>query len=146
MTQGMFKIRRRGMDQLREAVGYGLLNVGLAVESRSKANAPVAGGHRTFNPDQPIGGTLRRSIHVVAYVDGRRISPRSADENGNTLPDYVPQMGLVVFVGTNSGYGFWVHEGTSVMAARPFLLEGFNETRGEAGQLVAAGARRRLGQ
>lgn len=146
MTQGTFRIRPREMDRLREAAGYGLLNFGLAVETASKGHCPVRGGFRSFNPDQPIGGTLRRSIHVVAYIDGRRISPQTEDENGTPLPAYVPRMGLVVYIGTNSGYGFWVHDGTRRMAARPFLVEGFADERGDAGRLIAAGSRRHLGQ
>lgn len=148
MTEGIFTFRRRPNEiaQVREAVAYGFLNYGLALEGAAKANAPVRGGHRSFQPDGPVGGTLRRSIHVVAYLDGKRISPASADENGAALPDYVPRMGIAVFVGTNSGYGFWVHDGTRVMPARPFLAEAFNETRAEGPGLIAAGARRRLGQ
>lgn len=134
--------RRRLVD----ALGYGLLNFGFAVETASKRNAPVRGGHRSFAPEGPVGGTLRRSVHTAAYVDGQRISPRAADENGAPLPAYVPGEGAVVFVGTNSGYGLWVHNGTSRMPGRPFLDEGLAEKRASAGALVAAGARKRLGQ
>lgn len=140
------RFRDREMGQLLEAVGYGFVNLGLATETAVKGHTPVRGGFRTFNPDQPIGGTLRRSVHFVVYVDGRRISPRSSDDNGNTLPPYAPRTGVALYVGTNSGYGFWVHEGTTRMAARPFLLEGWSDVRGQAQQLIASGTRRRLGQ
>ena len=139
-------MRKGELGRLKEAVAYGFVNLGLAGETAVKGFTPVAGGHRTFNPDQPIGGTLRRSIHCVVYLDGRRISPKSADENGEALPDYVPRMGIVLYIGTNTGYGFWVHEGTTRMAARPFVLEGWNEIKGQAPGLIAAGTRRRLGQ
>lgn len=153
MTAG-FRHRPGARGQLVEAIGYGLLNYGHAVETRGKANAPVRGGNRSFAPDGPVGGTLRRSIHTVAYAGGRRIgdgtavSPTSGvDENGTGTPsDYGPRNEVAVFVGTNSGYGLWVHEGTAVMAARPFLTEAWLATRAEAGALIAAGARRRLGQ
>lgn len=139
-------MRPRELERLREAVGYGFLNLGLAGETAAKSHTPVRGGFRSFNPNQRTGGTLRRSVHTVVYLDGRRISPKTADENGNALPDYVPRMGIVVFIGTNSGYGFWVHDGTTRMAARPFLLEGWADVASDAVALIAAGTRRKLGQ
>jgi hypothetical protein len=140
------RFREGEMGELLEAVGYGFVKLGLAADTAVKSHTPVRGGFRTFNPNQPIGGTLRRSIHFVVYVNGRRISPKGTDDNGNTLPDYVPLTGIVLYVGTNSGYGFWVHEGTTRMAARPFLLEGWSDVRGQAQQLIASGTRQRLGQ
>jgi hypothetical protein len=145
VTEGTFRIRPRAREQLAEAVAYGFLNYGGSLESGSKRRAPVRGGHRSFAPDGPVGGTLRRSVHAVVYLDGRRIG-QSGNEAGDALPDYVPRMGIVLFVGTNSGYGFWVHEGTKKMPARPFLTEEFLGTRGQAPQLIRAGTRRRLGQ
>lgn len=140
------RIREQAFGQLSEAVAYGFLNLGLAGSTAVQAHTPVRGGFRSFNPDQPIGGNLRRSIHCVVYLDGRRISPKTADDNGNALPDYVPRMGIVLYIGTNTGYGFWVHDGTTRMAARPFLFEGWSDVRPESAALIRAGARRRLGQ
>ena len=140
-----FRVRPRELGRLREGIAYGMANYGHALEGRAKANAPVRGGHRSYNPDGPVGGTLRRSIHSVAYLDGRPIGGSAVDENGQVPEPYAGADGIVVFVGTNSGYGAYVHEGTELMPARPFLTEAFMETRGEAPALIAAGARRRLG-
>jgi hypothetical protein len=145
VTEGTFRIRPGARAQLAEAVAFGFLNFGGALETGAKGNAPVRGGHRSFAPDGPVGGTLRRSIHAVVYLDGRRIG-QTGNEAGDALPDYVPRMGIVLFVGTNSGYGFWVHEGTKKMPARPFLTEAFLELKGQAPALIRAGTRRRLGQ
>ncbi len=141
-----FRPRREARPRLVEALGYGLLNFGFALETAAKGHTPVRGGFRSFDPDGPVGGTLRRSEHTVACVDGKRISPRGDDDNGQPLPDYVPPAGAAVFVGTNSGYGLWVDRGTSKMAARPFLEEGLADVQGRAPELITAGARRRLGQ
>jgi len=140
-----FRVRPRELGELREALAYGLANFGLAVETAGKRHCPVRGGFRSFNPDQPIGGNLRRSIHSIAYLDGRALngSP-SSDENGAAIEAYAGD-GISVFVGTNAGYGFWVHEGTSRMESRPFLVEGLLEEKDHAGALIAAGARRRIG-
>lgn len=35
--------------------------------------------------------------------------------------------GLVAIIGTNVSYAIYVHEGTSRMAGRPFLVEGLNQ-------------------
>lgn len=141
-----FRVRPRELARLREAIGYGMANLGNAIEDRAKANAPVRGGNRSFAPGGPVGGTLRRSIHSVAYVDGRPVGATSTDENGGAIPSYPAGNGISVFVGTNSGYGGYVHEGTSRMPGRPFLTEAFLETQGEAAALITAGARRKLGQ
>lgn len=141
-----FRVRPVELHQLREAIAYGFANLGHGIETAAKRNAPVAGGHRTFNPDQPIGGTLRRSIHSVAYLDGHPLNGLGADENGVSIEAYAAGNGIVVFIGTNSEYGFFVHEGTSRMEARPFLTEALMEIRPRAGALIAAGAKRRLGQ
>lgn len=141
-----FTPRPGARARLVRALGFGLLNLGYAIETASKGHTPVRGGFRSFAPDGPVGGNLRRSEHTVAYVDGERISARSSDDNGAPIPDYVPPQGAVVFVGTNTGYGLWVHDGTSKMPARPFFDEGLGDVKGREGALVAAGARRELGQ
>lgn len=142
-----FKVRPRELGELREALAYGLANFGLAVETAGKRNCPVRGGFRSFNPDQPTGGNLRRSIHSIAYLDGRPLQGgRQVDENGASIAAYAAGSGIAVFIGTNAGYGFWVHEGTSRMESRPFLVEGLMSEKDQAGALIAAGARKRLGR
>jgi len=131
--------------QVEEAAAYGALNYGFAWEAASKRNAPVRGGHRSFAPDGPVGGNLRRSIHTAVYLRGQRIAG-GTDDNGNRVPDYEASVAPVVLVvGTNSDYGLFVHNGTTRMAARPFIAEGLMETKGQAPALIEAGARRHLG-
>lgn len=142
-----FRPRPEARAELAEAIGFGLLNLGLALETRGKAHAPVHGGFRSFTPGaKPIGGTLRRSIHTVAKI-GDKVIGRHADPDMTLpLPDYPDRPDPVVFVGSNSGYGLWVHNGTSKMAARPFLEEGLADLHGQEGAIIAAGARKHLGQ
>lgn len=136
----------------REAVAYGLLNFGFAVESAWKADAVVRGGHRSFNTDLTkagtprVGGTFRRSIHTAAYLDGQRIGGETSDENGVAPPAYPAGKGAVVFVGSNSGYGGYVELGTDKMAARPAAVPALLGLKGEAPALISAGARKHLGQ
>ena len=169
MSAGMtFRIRPEGREQLRRAIAEGgMVNLGGAAETAVKSRTPVRGGFRSFQAGAHlggplgivdvgsqrrlpagtgIGGTLRRSVHFVVYLDGRRITPRRTDDNDRALPDYIPAMGIVLYVGTNSGYGFWVQAGTSKMAARPYLTEGWGMVRGDAVALIGAGTRRKLGQ
>lgn len=130
---------------IRRAGAFGLLNVGYAVETGWKADAVVRGGHRSFAPDGPIGGTLRRSIHTVAYVDGERIGGAATDENGQTVPEYAED-GIVVVIGSNSGYGGFVEAGTDKMPARPAAVPAALAVKDQAPRLMAAGARKHLGQ
>lgn len=134
-----------GVRDLKRALAFGGLNFGFALEGAAKKHSPVRGGHRSFAPGGPIGGTLRRSIHCVAYLDGQRVGGRFTDENGNDLPSYPLGDGIVVIVGTNSRYGEYVHNGTSKMPARPFMSEALAEVADQAPELIAAGARRHLG-
>lgn len=135
------------MRRFRDTLGLGLLNFAHAVEAGAKREAPVRGGYRSFlttkrtkagasgavpiganNGSVLIGGTLRRSIHSVAYVDGRRVgSSAGSDENGREIPDYVPPDGIVAYIGTNCDYGAYVEIGTVKMAARPFLGPSFDQ-------------------
>jgi hypothetical protein len=134
-----------GYRRVKEAVGYGLLNYLYRLEGAAKANAPVRGGHRSFAPGGPIGGTLRRSIHAVVYVDGKRLAgSRTTDENGQPVGDYPVDGEIVGVVGTNVAYGVHVHNGTVKMAARPFITEALAETRSEAPGLIEAGMRAKL--
>lgn len=143
----------------KEALAYGVLNYGFAVETAWKADAVVRGGHRSFNTDLTkagtprVGGTFRRSIHTAGYLDGKLIgggtatNPAShADENGQRLPDYAPGDGIAVFVGSNSGYGGFVEAGTVHMPARPAAVPAVLATRDQAPRLIAAGSRKHLGQ
>lgn len=133
-----FVPNKAGYDYVQEAIGAGLLNFGYALENRAKAHAPVRGGNRSFAPDGPVGGTLRRSIHTIGWAMGRLLG-HTQDENGTAVPQDYPQGGTVVYVGTNVFYARFVHDGTSKMAARPFLAEALAEVRGSLLQLVKQG-------
>jgi hypothetical protein len=147
-----FRTRPRELAKLREAVAYGFLNFGHAVETDAKRDTVVRGGHRSFmtmkNADgsAQVGGTLRRSVHTAAHLDGQQIGGVATDENGAATPAYAAGPGIRVFVGTNSGYGFWVDQGTSKMPARPALVPALLKNKGDAPALIAAGARKKLGQ
>jgi len=156
-----FRWRQGAQNDLRMGVGYGLLNAGLYAEERIKAETPVRGGHRSFltgshlgGPlgivDVPgtrrakptVGGTLRRSVHAIVFVDGRTVpGSRRTDENGVPVPQYNAGGAHVVLVlGTNAGYGGWVDGGTSRMPARPFVMQGVAQMGRALGSLSRAGA------
>lgn len=141
-----------GIKAAREAGAYGLLNFGFAVEGAWKADAVVRGGHRSFMTDLTkagtprVGGTFRRSIHTAAYLDGQRIGGEMADENGEAPPNYPAGKGMVVYVGSNCGYGGPVELGTSKMPPRPAAVPALLGLKGQANALIAAGARKHVGQ
>lgn len=162
MAKAKVKINEAEMARFRRAVGLGMLNFAHAVEAGAKREAPVRGGYRSFlttkrtkagasgevaigadNGSVLIGGTLRRSIHSVAYVDGKPVSGSGqADENGKGLPDYAPSRGIVAIVGTNCEYGAYVEIGTTKMASRPFLGPAFDAESARLESLVRAGMKR----
>lgn len=147
-----FVVREREFQRFREALGFGLLNAAFAIEGASKALTPVhgdpaqGGPFATFAPGAtPIGGTLRRSQHSAAYVDGQRIGGPAQDGNGRDVPRHAPVGAISAVVGTNVEYAVFVHDGSSRMAARPFLARAMAETADEVPALIAAGARRHMG-
>jgi hypothetical protein len=168
MAKTRVVINPAGIKAAREAAAYGLLNFGFAVESAVKRDAVVAGGNRSFMTGPKtkegtprIGGTLRRSYHTVCYLDGKRIgagtagaqdsgvdekTPQDVAECGvpNTVPHYPPGSGIVVYVGSNSGYGAFVELGTSKMAARPTLMPALLRMKDQAPALIRAGVQRHM--
>lgn len=161
MSGSAFKWAPGAKDKLRLGAGHGVLNAVLYGEDRAKENAVVRGGNRSFltgshlgGPlgivDKPgtrrakptVGGTLRRSIHAVVYVRGRSLpGSHTTDENDARVPAY-PTGGadIVGFVGTNSGYGGWVDQGTSKMPARPMIMPAIRQMTSAFRQLFEAGA------
>jgi len=156
-----FRWRPGGQRDLRLGVAYGLLEAGYYGEDRMKADAPVRGGHRSFltgahlaGPlnvsDFPgtrrakvtVGGTLRRSIHAIVYLDGVPIpGSRRVDENQVPIPNYATSGAHVILVlGTNSGYGGWVDGGTAKMPARPFTMPAVAQMSKALGSLMRSGA------
>jgi hypothetical protein len=86
-----------------------------------------------------VGGTFRRSILSVAYLDGQPLN-RPNDDNGQAPPAYqgfAAKCG--VFIGSNCGYGLFVEAGTNKMAARPALIPAINKNKEQGPKLVAAG-------
>lgn len=158
---GEFKWGPGAQGILEKGIGYGFLNALLYAEDRAKADAPVRGGHRSFltgshlggplgiqdkpgtkRPKATVGGTLRRSIYASVFVHGAPIAgSRTTDENGKSTAGVNTGGGDVVgILGTNSGYGEWVDQGTSKMPARPFIMPAINLMAGTLSSLFFAGA------
>lgn len=113
---------RAGLAAWRRDLARGIGAVVLDGETESKRETPVHGGYRSFRPgEKPIGGTLRRSVHSAVFLDGRLVF--SHVEDGKALPpeEHGLPGRIVGYVGTNTGYGVFVHLGTSKMPARAFL-------------------------
>lgn len=128
-----FKPNEKGFAQLEEALSFGLLNLGLAIEADAKARVPF------------VTGNLRRSIHTAGYRKGSRFYG-AVDDNGKAIPQYAQNSRqTMVVVGTNAGYGVFVELGTIHMAAQPYLGPALNDNRSRAGALVKAGMQRKLG-
>jgi|PlaIllAssembly_1097288.scaffolds.fasta_scaffold00569_7 HK97 gp10 family phage protein len=151
---GKVKVYEAELDRIRESLAYGVQNLMFAVEADAKREAPVRGGYRSFMSTKRgkagqvlIGGTLRRSIHSTTYYKGKPIVG-GTDENGNAKPDYSESGDgdIVGIVGTNCSYGAFVELGTVKMRERPFLTPAFDANAANAGDLINAGARRRLGR
>lgn len=156
MAKARVKIRPAEMARFRAALGLAVLNFGHAVEAGAKREAPVRGGYRSFlttkrtkagergeipigadNGSVLIGGTLRRSIHTAAFVDGKPVvGSGQSDENGKAVPDYAPEKGIMVAVGTNCDYGAYVEIGTVKMAERPFLGPAWDLESGRIASLM----------
>lgn len=116
--------------RLKLALAYGMLNLGFFIENRAKAVVP----YRT--------GNLRRSIHTVAFHEGRVL----LQSNGTKVPDYGQDIqGTGVIVGTNAGYGIFVELGTFKMAARPYLTPAAQEAIAQGVQLITDGAKQHYG-
>lgn len=162
MAKAKVVINKAEQARFNRALGMGVLNFGHAVEAGAKREAPVRGGYRSFlttkmtkagregkiprgadNGSVLIGGTLRRSIHSAAWVNGVPVAgSQQSDENGKGIPDYAPAKGVMVAVGTNCEYGAYVEIGTVKMAARPFLGPAWDAAMGNFDSLVRAGMRK----
>lgn len=117
-------VNRDEVAKLKLALAYGMLNLGFFIETQAKLRCP----YRT--------GNLRRSIHTVAFHEGKTIL-----EQGK-VPDYgQDKQGTGVIVGTNAGYGIFVELGTYKMAAQPFLTPAAQEGLSKAVELITSGAR-----
>lgn len=123
---------RAGLAAFRTRVARGTLAVVLDAETEAKRETPVHGGYRSFRPgEKPIGGTLRRSVHSVTYLDGVLFAHHTEDGKP-PLPEETGGRGIVGYVGTNSGYGGFVDQGTAKMAPREFLAPGLRVAAGRA--------------
>ena len=133
-------------DLMIQALGFGMLNLGLFAEAKAKARFQDIGGPLPRPASAPGAGpvvqtgNLRRSIHTVAFAKGKRIG----SSTGDLPPELSSTAGIGVVVGTNTGYGTFVELGTSRMAARPYLAPGAQEALAQAGALISQGARRHL--
>lgn len=162
MAKAKVKVNEAEMRRFRHALGLGALNFAHAVEADAKREAPVRGGYRSFlttkktkagregkvavganNGSVLIGGTLRRSIHSVAFVDGSPVvGSGNADKNGRAIPEYAQGDGIIAVTGTNCDYGAYVEIGTVRMSARPFLGPAFDKNVQRLPSLMRAGMKR----
>lgn len=154
MPDSRVVIDERRYQQFRKGLASGLFHALSYIDGEAKAITPVhgdpgqGGDFSTFVPgEKPIGGTLRRSIHTVIYIDGRRVFGDSADENGKGVPsDYPVGRGIEGFVGTNIEYAIFVHDGTVKMQPpRPFLGWAWVENEGRMPGLIAQGYAKVMG-
>lgn len=131
------KVNEAELKALYRALGFGMLNYGFAVEASAKQSFLSSPPSVPGGPPAVRTGNLRRSIHTAAYVFGEQIGSSSAD-----VPPYgAGRDEIVVFVGTNVGYGLFVELGTIYMAARPFLVPAHMAHQGDVLGLIAAGAK-----
>lgn len=161
---GRMVIREQELKTFRLDVAFGVLSAAFALEADAKARTPVRGGFRSFQAGAHlggplgiedvgtqtryakgthVGGTLRRSIHSAAYLDGKKIGGPDVDENKVPVEDQ-PAGSIAAVVGTNVNYAGYVNDGTVKMAARPFMNEAMAALSSEVPALIAAGYRRRV--
>lgn len=127
-----------GYAAFRKRLASGMRAVVLDAETAAKRETPVRGAYRSFVPGtSPVGGTLRRSVHSVVYLDGGMTF--SHVEEGGISSEITPAAGISGFVGTNTGYGAFVELGTRKMTARPFLAPGLDEAVARAGATFTRG-------
>lgn len=159
-TGAAFRWNPRAKADIRNAAGSGMLNMLLYGEERVKAVSVVRGGNRSFLTGSHLGGplgivdpagtgprarpttggTLRRSWHAIVFVDGR-VYPgsRTVDENDVAVPQYQRTPGVVGYIGSNSGYGEFVDQGTGKMPARPMLVPALSDMARSGVNLFRAG-------
>lgn len=102
-----------------EAVDLEITETALAIENDTKADAPVRGGHRSFQKPRKykgrkgkqaqVGGALRRSYTTTTV--GQEGDPTGA-RHGKVTDG-------MLYVGSWLGYSYYVERGTSKMIARP---------------------------
>jgi hypothetical protein len=115
------RIDERGMRKVQDDLAGGFTALGRAIEEAAQENAPV------------LTGRLRASIHVLVYVDGRLV------HGSGPTPDGLTGRGIEVFVGSDTGYGRWVHDGTVDTAPVPFLALALAQVRPRAASIVKGG-------
>lgn len=140
------RIIESGFVELANVGARRLSGLGKSLVRRAQGHAPVRRGYRSYDDSPgPLGGTLRGSISYAVAKEGQ-IVDGPTDGNGAGTPGWISEelsgardtVELVVFTntgetvnplsGTAHDYGLWVHEGTSRMPGRPFLLEALQET------------------
>lgn len=154
MSQAEVVIDEAQWSLFRKAIARGLFLAGTFIEGEAKLLTPVHGDpdgggiYKSRAPgEKPIGGTLRRSIHTVVYIDGQRQFAGTAgqntgtDQNSETVPSYSTGRGIEAFVGTNVFYALFVHDGTVKMVERPFLGTAFNNSKDKLVPYLAEGFR-----
>lgn len=129
---------------MKRGIGYGMLNLGMDImreyqESMQQGSGPLPRPRsKPGDPPAVQTGNLRRSAHVVVYVNGGQLATA-----GGPSPGYGGEMTgeIGVIVGTNTGYGLVLEVGSRRMAARPALVPASIRSSGRAEQLIRDGAR-----
>lgn len=140
------RIIESGFVELERVGARRLSGLGKSLVRRGREKAPVRRGYRSFDDSPgPLGGTLRGSITYAVAIEGQ-IVDAPTDANGAGAPGWLSEelsaerdkIELLVYTntgqsvnplsGTQHDYGLWVHEGTTRMPGRPFLLEALQET------------------
>lgn len=115
---------RMGQAARGQVLEAALASGGQLIANAAKNNAPV------------ITGNLKRSIHVGGHADAEMGSTTEADFAGATGSTGTDIGGAssgpnraAVIIGTNVEYARFIEEGTSRMAAQPFLQPALDETK-----------------
>lgn len=131
--------------KIRRAIGYGMQNLGLAIQGNAVKRFQDVGGPlprpASLPGESPVvqTGFLRRSIHTAVWIAGEKLF-----QSQPSIPDYAGETegAIVLIVGTNTGYGLYLEVGTGKMAARPFLTPAYADVIPQAEGLVSTGAAR----
>lgn len=104
----------------------------LRKEMRQRANIGLDRGFATIQvaakAGAPVGetGGLRASVYRVTplHNDYATAVARMLRLNPNAIPVEPPRLDLTgAYIGLAADYGYWVHNGTHRMPARPFVME-----------------------
>jgi len=88
------------------------------------------------HPFSAVRETLMNRVTLTVLRHSQQRTPVRTGHLRRSETTRVEPGGLRGFIGTNIQYGVWVHEGTRFMAARPFFVEGMQDSRAEIATLL----------